>query len=40
MRVKTEWVVERDEKGRNVPRAVGLQPIMRDGIEYEFDVVR
>ncbi|MFN0169667.1 MAG: ATP-binding protein [Bryobacteraceae bacterium] len=38
MRVKTEWVVERDEKGKSVPRAVGLQPIMRDGIEYEFDV--
>jgi hypothetical protein len=38
MRVKTEWVVERDEKGKSVPRPVGLQPIMRDGIEYEFDV--
>ena len=39
MRVKTEWVVERNEKtGKSVPRKVGLQPVMRDGIEYEFDV--
>jgi hypothetical protein len=38
-RFKTEWVVERDEKTRrNVPRKVGLQPVMRDGIEYEFAV--
>jgi hypothetical protein len=38
MRVKTEWVVEKDDKGKSVPRKVGLQPVMRDGIEYEFDV--
>jgi hypothetical protein len=39
MRVKTEWVVDRDEKtGKTAPRKVGLQPIMRDGIEYEFDI--
>lgn len=38
MRVKTEWVVEKDDKGKSVPRKVGMQPIMRDGIEYEFDV--
>ncbi len=39
MRVKTEWVVEKDERtGKSTPRKVGLQPVMRDGIEYEFDV--
>ena len=38
MRVKTEWVVEKDDKGKTVPRKVGLQPVMREGIEYEFDV--
>ena len=39
MRVKTEFVVERDEKtGKSIPRKIGLAPIMRDGIEYEFDV--
>ena len=39
MRSKTEWVVEKDQNGRSVPRKVGLQPIQRDGLEYEFDVV-
>jgi len=39
MRTKTEYVVEKDEKGRSTPRKVGLQPIQRDGLEYEFDVV-
>lgn len=39
MRVKTEYVVEQDSKGRSVPRKVGLAPIQRDGMEYEMDVV-
>lgn len=39
MRVKTEWVMETEERtGKTKPRKVGLQPVMRDGIEYEFDV--
>lgn len=39
MRTKTEWVVEKDEKtGKSSPRKVGLAPVMRDGIEFEFDV--
>jgi AAA domain-containing protein len=39
MRVKTEWIVDKDERtGKSKPRKVGLQPVMRDGIEYEFDV--
>jgi DNA polymerase III delta prime subunit len=38
MRTKTEWVIEKDQNGRNAPRKVGMQPIMRDGIEFEFDV--
>lgn len=39
MRTKTEWVIEKDEKtGKNTPRKIGLQPVMRDGIEFEFDV--
>src|SRR5215469_3126000 len=39
MRVKTEWVLEKDERtGKTVPRKVGLAPVMRDGVEYEFDV--
>jgi hypothetical protein len=42
MRVKTEYVVEQVTKnGRttSVPRKVGLAPVQRDGLEYEFDVV-
>lgn len=39
MRTKTEWVLDKDEKtGKTIPRKIGLQPIMRDGIEFEFDV--
>lgn len=39
MRTKTEWIQDRDERtGKTVPRKVGLAPVMRDGIEYEFDV--
>lgn len=37
MRAKTEYVVEKDERtGKSVPRKIGLQPVQRDGIEYEF----
>jgi AAA domain len=39
MRTKTEYVVETDDRGRKVPRKVGLKPDQRDGIEYEFDIV-
>lgn len=40
MRAKTEYVQEKDEKtGKLTPRKVGLQPVQRDGLEYEFDVV-
>lgn len=39
MRTKTEWVIEENERGKKVPRRVGLQPEQRAGLEYEFDVV-
>lgn len=39
MRSKTEYVIEENERGKKVPRRVGLKPEQRDGIEYEFDVV-
>lgn len=39
MRTKTEWVIEQNERGKNVPRRVGTKAEQRDGIEYEFDVV-
>ena len=40
MRVKTEYVLEKNEKtGKMAPRKVGMKPVQRDGLEYEFDVV-
>jgi len=42
MRSKTEYVIEREERNGkivSVPRKVGMQPIQRDGLEYEFDVI-
>jgi hypothetical protein len=39
MRSKMEYVLDRDEKtGRTSPRKVGMAPIQRDGLEYEFDI--
>jgi hypothetical protein len=39
MRAKTEYVVEDNGNGKKVPRKIGLAPIQRDGMDYEFDVV-
>ncbi|MDO9016614.1 MAG: ATP-binding protein [Deltaproteobacteria bacterium] len=40
MRTKMEYVQERDERtGKTVVRKVGMAPVQRDGLEYEFDVV-
>lgn len=39
LRAKTEYVMEANEKGKMTPRKVGLAPVQRDGMEYEFDVV-
>jgi len=39
MRVKTEWVIEEDDRGKKHPRRIGLQPEQRAGLEYEFDVL-
>jgi hypothetical protein len=38
MRVKTEYVIEQ-VGGKSVPRKLGLAPVQRDGMEYEFDVM-
>ena len=39
MRSKMEYVMEKDAGGRTTVKKVGLQPIQREGMEYEFDVV-
>lgn len=38
MRSKTEYVLETNDKGQQVPRKVGMKPVQRDGMEYEFDL--
>lgn len=35
MRSKTEYVLE-EKNGKKVPKKVGMAPVQRDGIEYEF----
>jgi hypothetical protein len=40
MRTKTEYLVEKDDAtGKNRITKLGLKPVQRDGVEYEFDVV-
>ncbi len=38
MRTKTEWVVEKNEKGKAEPRKIGTTPVQTSSIEYEFDI--
>lgn len=40
MRTKMEYALEKDEKtGKTTPKKIGMAPIQRAGVEYEFDVV-
>lgn len=39
MRSKVDYVLEVSEKGKQVPRKVGLAPIQREGMDYEFTTV-
>lgn len=39
MRAKSEYVMETNDRGKTAPRKVGLAPVQRDGLEYEFDLV-
>ncbi|HEY3499287.1 MAG TPA: ATP-binding protein [Polyangiaceae bacterium] len=39
MRAKMEYVMDEDSRGKKTPRKVGMAPVQRDGLEYEFDVV-
>lgn len=36
MRSKVDYVLEKNEQGKEVPRKVGMAPIQRPGMEYEF----
>lgn len=39
MRSKQEYVLVENDKGKMAPQKVGLAPIQRDGMEYEFTTV-
>lgn len=39
MRAKTEYVQEKGDKGQTIIRKVGLAPVQREGMDYEFTVV-
>ena len=39
MRSKQDYMMIQDSKGKTVPKKVGLAPIQREGIEYEFSLV-
>ncbi len=38
LRTKVEYVLEQNEKGKQVPVKIGLAPIQKDDTEYEFDI--
>lgn len=39
MRSKQEYVLEQNDRGKSIPRKVGMAPVQRDGMDYEFTVV-
>jgi len=39
MRSKTEYILVKNDRGKEAPRKVGMAPVQRDGFEYEFDVM-
>lgn len=39
LRVKTDYVVETNDRGKSVPKKVGLRAEQREGLEYEFTLV-
>ncbi|WP_242962510.1 AAA family ATPase [Gemmiger sp. An50] len=39
LRVKTEYALETNDRGKQQPVKLGLAPVQRDDMEYEFDIV-
>lgn len=39
MRAKQDYVLEVNDKGKQTPKKVGLAPVQREGMEYEFTVM-
>jgi len=38
-RTKAEYIIEKNQNGKDAPKKVGTAPKQRDGLEYEFSVV-
>lgn len=38
LRTKTEYVIEDNGSGKKTPRKIGMAPVFRDGVEYEFTI--
>ncbi len=39
MRAKQDYVLETNDKGKQTPKKVGMAPVQREGMEYEFTVM-
>lgn len=39
LRSKQDYVLETNDRGKQTPRKVGLAPVQREGLEYEFSAV-
>lgn len=39
IRSKQDYVLETNDKGKQTPRKVGMAPVQREGLEYEFSTV-
>ena len=39
MRAKQEYVLETNDRGKQQPKKVGMAPVQREGMEYEFTVM-
>jgi hypothetical protein len=39
MRAKQEYILETNDKGKQQPKKVGMAPVQREGMEYEFTVM-
>ena len=37
MRTKSAYVMSENERGKTVPKKMGLAPVQREGVDYEFD---
>lgn len=39
MRAKTDYILQENDRGKQMPVKVGLAPVQREGMDYEFTVV-